>query len=205
MRSFDFYVRKLCIQFSAVPSIVFPSNPCFFHFALTLFISLTGSFYGLDHQLTGTSLFTVYTRQDPFPRIVIGTVHLLLSCDVVLCWFVLCCVVLCCVLLLWCNVVLLLCLWSVVYVMLSQFCAFSCSFYFFRLNDLSWQMNSCYSVSSGQHTSPWGVDLQAAVLRLGRSRAWWAMCLCLCFRVSMCEWLMWHCVCIIYIHFEQFE
>lgn len=31
-----------------------------------------GSFYGFDHQLTGSSQYTVYTRSDPFPRVLIA-------------------------------------------------------------------------------------------------------------------------------------
>jgi hypothetical protein len=28
----------------------------------------TGSFFGFDHQLQGSSKYSVYTRDDPFPR-----------------------------------------------------------------------------------------------------------------------------------------
>lgn len=30
---------------------------------------LTGSFFGFDHQLAGSSKFTIYYRDDPFPRV----------------------------------------------------------------------------------------------------------------------------------------
>lgn len=33
---------------------------------------IIGSFYGFDHQLTNTSLFTVYRRSDPFQRMIIA-------------------------------------------------------------------------------------------------------------------------------------
>jgi hypothetical protein len=31
---------------------------------------LTGAFFGFDQELAGTSKFTVYYREDPFPRVI---------------------------------------------------------------------------------------------------------------------------------------
>ena len=33
---------------------------------------IIGSFFGFDHQLTSSSLYTIYRRSDPFPRILIA-------------------------------------------------------------------------------------------------------------------------------------
>lgn len=33
---------------------------------------IIGSFYGFDHQLPGSSQFTIYRREDPFPRVIVA-------------------------------------------------------------------------------------------------------------------------------------